>query len=220
MSINKIIFSERDLGIGQIGGGARLDDIALWPKDPQTDQLMLPVLTMTSNFLNTPFIPTGMALTVFVSVEREGGVYKRSSIRRLTVHQQSEMEKLAQGHSKVLLHTLAPLELMPPTLEDPIPRSYIDLQPITAEQMTEELDDPDSGAGLSKVLGRPGWLQDPLNESPRYYFLTQILDADIAKISPRHEGLFAGGIGYVFADNRAKKMKEGDEAGYFFIQFT
>ncbi|OWP73683.1 hypothetical protein CEC48_00930 [Pseudomonas sp. K2I15] len=35
-----------------------------------------------------------------------------------------------------------------------------------------------------------------------------------------HEGLLGGGIGYVFADNRAKKMKEGDEAGYFLVQFT
>ncbi|ANI63313.1 hypothetical protein [Pseudomonas sp. GR 6-02] len=220
MGINQIILSEKDHNLGQIGGGARLTDIDLWPKDPTKGHLMLPVLMMTSDFLSTSFIPSGMALTVFVSVEREGDTYKRSSLRQLTVHQQSEMEKLAQGHSKVLLHTLAPFELMPPTLEDPIPRSYIAQQPLTDEQMTEELEDPDCGASISKILGRPGWLQDPLYESPRYYFLAQILDADIAKISPRHEGLFGGGIGYVFADNRAKKMKEGDEAGYFLVQFT
>lgn len=51
-------------------------------------------------------------------------------------------------------------------------------------------------------------------------FLAQLADADIAKVSPRHEGIFGGGIGYVFADNRAKKMKNADVGGYFFIQFT
>jgi hypothetical protein len=220
MSINQIILSEKDLGLGQIGGGARLNDIDLWPKDPITGHLMIPVLMMTSDFLSTSFIPSGMALTVFVSVEREGSTYKRSSLRQLAVHQQSELEKLVQRHSKVLLHALAPFELVPEILEDPIPRSYIALQPLTDEQMMDELDDPDSGASISKVLGRPGWLQDPLYEPARYYFLAQILDADIAKVSSRHEGLFGGGIGYVFADNRVKKMKEGDDAGYFFIQFT
>ncbi|QNH11347.1 hypothetical protein [Xanthomonas sp. SI] len=220
MGINQILLSEKDHGLGQVGGGAWLMDLDMWPKDPKTGRLMLPMLMVTSNFLGTSFIPPDMALTVFVSVVREGDTYKRSSLRQLAVHQQSEMEKLAQGHSKVLLHTLAPVELSPPMLEDPIPRRYIAQQPLTDEQMSEELDDPDSGASLSKALGRPGWLQDPLYESPRYYFLAQLLDADIAGISSRHEGIFGGGIGYVFADNRAKKMKEGDEAGYFFVQFT
>ena len=70
MGINQIILSEQDHNLGQIGGGAWLTDLALWPKDPQTGQLMLPVITMTSTFLDVPFIPSGMALTVFVSVER------------------------------------------------------------------------------------------------------------------------------------------------------
>jgi len=86
--------------------------------------------------------------------------------------------------------------------------------------MKEELEDLDCGVGISKILGRPAWLQDPLYESPRYYFLAQLTDSDIAKISPRHEGIFGGGIGYIFADNRAKKMNEGDLGGYFFVQFT
>ncbi len=92
--------------------------------------------------------------------------------------------------------------------------------PLTPDQMQEELEDLDSGAGISKVLGRPAWLQDPLYESPRYYFLAQLTETDITKISPGHEGLFGGGIGYIFADNRAKKMKEGDLGGYFLTQFT
>lgn len=221
MGINRIILSESDQGLGQLGGGARLVDIALWPREPETGRLMLPVLMLTAEFLGTAFIPPGMALTVFLAVERDGDGVRRSSLRRLAVHQQSELETtLAQGHSKVLLHALAPDEIVPPDLDAPIPRTYLAKQAFTSEQMSEELDDADSGACISKVLGRPAWLQDPLYESPRYYFLAQLLDADIADVSPRHEGLFGGGIGYLFADNRAKKMKEGDAAGYFLIQFT
>ena len=71
MGINQIILSEQDHGLGQVGAGAWLTDLDLWPRDPQTGQLMLPVMTMTSTFLSVPFIPPGMALTVFVSVERD-----------------------------------------------------------------------------------------------------------------------------------------------------
>ncbi|CAM2967333.1 MULTISPECIES: hypothetical protein [Pseudomonas] len=220
MGINQIILSEQDHNLGQIGGGAWLTDLALWPKDPKTGQLMLPVMMMTPAFLGVSFIPAGMALTVFVCVERNDETYTRSSVRQLTVHQQSEMDKLKLGLSCVLLHTLATCELTPTTLVDPIPRTYIAQQPLTPEQMEEELEDLECGAGISKVLGRPAWLQDPLYESPRYYFLAQLIDADIAKISPSHEGIFGGGIGYIFADNRAKKMKEGDTGGYFLVQFT
>ena len=220
MGINQIILSGQDHNYGQIGGGAWLTDLDLWPKDPQTGQLMLPVMTITSTFLTVPFIPSGMALTVFLSVDRNDESYTRASIRNLAVHQQGEMEKLQLGKSCVLLHTLASSELTPATLVDLIPRMYIAQQPLTSEQMKEELEDLDCGVGISKILGRPARLQDPLYESPRYYFLAQLTDSDIAKISPRHEGIFGGGIGYIFADNRAKKMNEGDLGGYFFVQFT
>lgn len=220
MSLNQITFSEQNQGLGQIGGGAWLTDLHLWPKTPETGQLMLPVITMTSTFLNVSFIPSGMAITVFVSVESVSETFKRSSIRKLAIHQQSEMKKLKLGRSQVLLHTVAPSELNPSTLADPIPRTYITLQPLTPEQMEEEMEDPECGASVSKILGRPAWLQDPLYEPPRYYFLAQLLDADIAKVSPRHEGLFGGGIGYIFADSRAKNMTEGGVAGYFLVQFS
>lgn len=220
MGINQIILSEQDRNLGQIGGGAWLTDLDLWPKDPQTGQLMLPLMAMTSTFLDVSFIPAEMALTVFICVERKDENYTRSSVRQLAVHQQSEMEKLKLARSCVLLHTLATTELTPSTLVDLIPRTYIAQQPLTSKEMDEELEDLDCGACISKALGRPAWLQDPLSESPRYYFLAQLADADIAKVSPRHEGIFGGGIGYVFADNRAKKMNNGDVGGYFFIQFT
>jgi hypothetical protein len=113
MGITQIILSEQDRNLGQIGGGAWLTDLDLWPKDPQTGQLMLPVITMTSTFLDVPFIPAEMALTAFICVERKDENYTRSSVRQLAVHQQSEMEKLKLGRSCVLLHTLATTELTP-----------------------------------------------------------------------------------------------------------
>jgi hypothetical protein len=181
---------------------------------------MLPLMTMTSTFLNVPFIPPEMALTVFICIERDDTIYMRSSVRELAVHQQDEMGKLKLGHSCVLLHKLATSELTPPHLADPIRRAYIVQEPLTPDQLESELEDLDCGAGISKALGRPAWLQDPLYEEPRYYFLAQLIDADIAKLSPRHEGIVGGGIGYIFSDNRAKKMKEGDVCGYFLVQFT
>lgn len=51
-------------------------------------------------------------------------------------------------------------------------------------------------------------------------FLMQLADGDVTEASPQHDGLLAEGIGYVFLDMRARRGKEGDEAGFFFIQFT
>lgn len=220
MGFDQIIFTEHDQGLGQIGGSAWLTSLDLWPKDSETGQFMLPVVMITSTFLTVPFIPPGMAITVFVSTEYGRDAIKRSSVRKLAVHQQCEMEKLKLGHSYVLLHELASGEINASDIIEVMPRAYIALQPLAPKQMEEELDDPDCGIGVSKALGRPAWLQDPLYESPRYYFLAQILDSDIAKISPRHEGIFGGGIGYIFADSRAKKMQAAGAAGYFLVQFT
>lgn len=220
MAINKIIWSDQDHALGQLGGGAWLEDLALWPTDPKSGKPMLPLVMMTSRFLSVPFIPEGMAITVFISVERSQGHFKRSTLREFTVNQQSDLPKLNVGHSKVLLHTLADHEMEVSTVDMPITRQFIAQQPLNAEEMADELDDEMNGAEMSKVLGRPCWLQDPIDETPRYYFLAQLLDADISVVSPNHEGLFANGIGYIFADNRAKKLTSGADAGYFFIQFT
>lgn len=215
MSLKKITYAENDQSLGQLGGGAWLSDIALWPTDPDTGELMLPLMTLTSRFLGTPFLADGMAMTVFISVR---GDFKRSALRKFTVHRQDELEGLKKGYSQVLVHPLASVELQPDL--PLINRKFIDLSAFDEADLQEELEDDTQGAGMSKVLGRPCWLQDPIYETPRYYFLAQLQERDIRAISPAHEGLFAEGTGYLFADNRSQKITQPTEGGYFFIQFT
>lgn len=99
-------------------------------------------------------------------------------------------------------------------------RAFIDFEEMTDEEHDEEHQDEDSGIGLSKPSGRPCWLQDPIYEPARYMFMMQLVDADVAEASPQHAGLFGEGIGYLFVDMQARRGKQGDDAGFFFIQFT
>ncbi len=220
MGIKKIHFSDKDQGLGQLGGGAWISDLSLWPTDPETGALMLPLITLTPSFLGTPFIAQDMALSVFISVQRTPDGFKRSSLRHFTVHQQTELEALHAGYSRVLVHKKASQELIPEPLADLVGRRYIQLEEFDEADLAEELEDEYSGAAMSKVLGRPCWLQDAIHESPRYFFAAQIQELDIRRVSPEHDGLFANGMGYLFIDNRAKKLTDTAEAGYFFIQFT
>lgn len=48
----------------------------------------------------------------------------------------------------------------------------------------------------------------------------RLKDASLWPRSPQHVGLFSDGIGYLYVDRQARRGKQGDEAGFFFIQFT
>ncbi|WP_253254201.1 hypothetical protein [Xanthomonas arboricola] len=218
--MHKIVVTDEDGGLGQFGGGAWLHDAALWPLDPSTGRPMLPIVMLTALFLPTPYLPDDMVLTVFASIERSGGAYGRSSLRRLAVNQQSEFDKIAQGHSKVLLHRRATQEVYVGDSAPLLGRHFLGLQPLDDHDMAEELEDEDSGAGMSKQLGRPRWLQDPIYTSPRYYFLAQFVESELRRIDPGYAGIFGDGTGYLFADQRARKLGEGAAAGHFLIQFT
>ncbi|KQQ78231.1 hypothetical protein ASF73_05105 [Xanthomonas sp. Leaf131] len=217
---HRIVVSDSDCGLGQFGGGAWLHDAALWPTDPSTGQPMLPIVMLTALFLPTPYLPEDMALTVFASIERSGDGDSRTSLRRLAVNQQSEFDKTALRHSKVLLHRRAEQEMCLGDGAWLLGRHFVGLQPFDDDDMDKELEDDDNGAGMSKQLGRPCWLQDPIHTSPRYYFLAQLVESELRRIDPDYDGIFGDGTGYLFADQRARKLGEGDAAGHFFIQFT
>ncbi|WP_296266631.1 hypothetical protein [Pseudomonas sp. UBA6562] len=221
MSDNKIIFSDHDEGLGQVGGGAFLEDSALWPKAPDSGEPMTPLMTLTERFLPVKFVPEGMALTVFIVVRQQAGHFNRATQRHYTVNQNSELGTACKsGYARVVLHTLSERALWPTPGTPLLPRKFINFQAMSEEEVDEELEDEDSGIELSKPLGRPSWLQDPIHGSARHVFLMQLLEADIVAWSPEHEGLFAEGIGYVYLDKQARRGKQGDEGGYFFIQFT
>jgi hypothetical protein len=163
-----------------------------------------------------------MAMTVFIAVEQRGdGSFSRNLQRRYTVHQQSDLEAIIKnGFARVILHELVDEPLVPEEPPFLLERAFIDFEEMTREEHEEENEDEDSGIELSKPSGRPYWIQDPIYESRRYMFLMQLLDADVAGTGNAHIGLFGEGIGYLFLDKQARRGKEGDEAGFFFIQFT
>ncbi|MBI6895325.1 hypothetical protein JET64_00735 [Pseudomonas putida] len=221
MTSQKIVLSGQDHGLGQIGGGARLKDASLWPRSPDTDEPMTPLLTLSDRFLPVTFIPPGMAITVFITACQQDGAFNRSTQRHYTVNQQSELdEKRANRFARVILHELADQSIAPPAAALLLDRAYIQFEPFSDEEEEQELEDEDSGIDLSKPVGRPCWLQDPIYEPQRFLFLMQLLDSDVAAASRQHVGLFSDGIGYLYVDRQARRGKQGDEAGFFFIQFT
>nr|WP_236611288.1 hypothetical protein [Xanthomonas vasicola] len=159
------------------------------------------------------YLPDDMALTVFASIERSDDGYNHASLRRLAVNQQSDFDKSALGHSKVLLHRRAKQEVCVGDSGLLLGRHFIGLQPFDDDDRQEELEDGDNGAGMSQQLGRPCWLQDPIHARQRYYFLAQFVESELRRKDPGIDGIFGGGAGYLFADQRAKKLGEGDAAG-------
>lgn len=222
LALKKIMLSERDRSFGQIGGAPLLKDLSLWPANPQTGGLLTPILTLTEQFQPARFVPPGMAITVFLAVEqKQDGGFSRPLQRRYTVNQQSELQNvISAGFARVILHELASQPLEPSNAPLLLERAFIDFEEMAEEEHDEEHEDEDSGIGLSKPSGRPCWLQDPIYEPPRYMFMLQLVDADVAEASPQHAGVFGEGIGYLFVDMQARRGQEGDDAGFFFIQFT
>jgi hypothetical protein len=220
--MKKILLSQQDRGFGQIGGAALLKDLSLWPKNPETGMLMTPILTLSERFQPAMFVPPGMAITVFLAVEQhQDGSFSRPLQRRYTVNQQIELlNVLSSGFARVILHELASQPLEPANPPLLLERAFIDFEEMTDEEHDEEHQDEDSGIGLSKPSGRPCWLQDPIYEPTRYMFMMQLIDADVAEASPQHAGLFGEGNGYLFVDMQARRGKQGDDAGFFFIQFA
>lgn len=218
---NKIVFSDQDAGLGQVGGGAFLEDIALWPRVPDTGQLMTPLMTLSERFLPEDFVPKGMAISVFIAVKERDGYFNESVQRRYTAHQQSELQEVIErGYSRVILHTLSKEALLPSSETMTLPSQFIHFRAMSEEELAEEVQEEDCGLELSKPQGRAGWLQDPIFPPEHHSLLMQLSEYDIAQWSPAHEGLFVDGIGYLYLDERVRQGQQGDEAGYFFIQFT
>ncbi|PMY80294.1 hypothetical protein C1X72_15510 [Pseudomonas sp. FW306-2-2C-D06B] len=218
----KITTSSEDLGIGQFGGSVRMNDPALWPVIPDTQIPLTPLCTLTEALLPVRFLPPGMAMTVFIAPNRKANGFNLSTMRRYTVHQQSELQAAREsGYSRVLLHGLTDQELSPPESAFILDRTFIRKEEFTEEEEDADLEDDDFGLEISKLSGRPAFLQDPIYEpSFRYTWLLQLNSFELEGIGPRYEGIFENGLGHLILDKQARKAQQGAEAGYFFIQFT
>ncbi|MEE4881957.1 hypothetical protein V2K32_27215 [Pseudomonas alliivorans] len=114
---------------------------------------------LTEKALNIQYLPEGMVLTVFVSIQRSKDSFKRSSSRNITINQKSEFDVLKKGFSEVPLHKRSNEDIFPETANDLINKKHIDLQEFDDRDDAEEAEDDINGASISKVLGRPHWLQ-------------------------------------------------------------
>ncbi|MGN8249309.1 hypothetical protein [Pseudomonas sp. SMV7] len=221
--MDKIILTQHDQGLGHVGGGAYLNNLALWPTNPKTGELLTPLVTSTERFYSGDrCIPAGMATTVFIAAQHyQSGGFNAALQRRYTVSEQSQLqEQINNGFARVILHDLAPEPIVPDNAPLLLTQAFINFEAMSEDEWDEEIGGEYGGIALSKAGGSPSWLQDPVYEPNRYMFHLQLLDADIAALNPEHEGAFADGIGYVFIDLQARRGKEGDEAGFFFIQHT
>lgn len=220
VSTNKIVFSECDKGFGQVGGSVRIGDVGLWPCAPGTGQPMTPLCTITESFLPAKVFPAGMAATVFVTTRPSvDGCFDQEPAKRFAVHHQDELACALNGHAKIILHSLSEEELPAPHGAVLLDRRYIDFEEMTDAEFDDEHADEDSGLAISKQLGRASWLHEPIYPSSRFLLLLQLTERDIATWQPEHAGIFSGGVGYFYLDKQARRKQQGDEAGFFFIQF-
>lgn len=63
-------------------------------------------------------------------------------------------------------------------------------------------------------------MQDPIYFSCRYLLLLQLTDYDLGQWDPQDSGIFNDGVGFVYLDKQARRKKQGDEAGFFFVQYA
>jgi hypothetical protein len=202
------------------GGLPHLAEGTVWPLCPTTQQPQLHLLTLSPDFFFTPTLAEGYCLSVFVSFDYE----RPENIalpREFAISDSSQVTNASRGFCQVLLHK--PGTAASPAPSEgylPLPQCTISRSPFSAQEMKDEVATPGSGLDVSKFGGIPGWLQDDISLGPKYGYLLQVNEYDIRRISSRHEGVFRGGMGYLYLNRNAKKLTPPCEAGYFFIQFT
>lgn len=218
----KLVFVPPSDTQSQIGGGAWLENIENWPKIPGSENKMLPLLTLRQeDFFPDRECLLGMAITVFISSRTDTKGFSASVARKMCVSDnQSRDSVLRGGHSAVLLHRVGQKELTPDIETPYIKKNGVKLLPFSKTEETDDLEDEINGIECSKKAGRPSWIQDEIYMDPKHYFFLQITEEDITSISLRHEGVFRGGIGYLFLKNGLNKLGDNAIAGEFFIQFS
>ena len=198
--------------ISQVGGGGFLNHDSLWPEEEDGIK-MIPILTLRCDIFAIPTIPEGMCITIFVP-------YKNNceSIGKYRICAKNDMLQSPVG-MKVILH------------EDSLKENFLDegghypaypliRREFSPQEQSEDLEDANSGIYISKIYGRPSWLQDEIFFPVRYAFTVQLTEADLVAVDKDFEGVFNDGSMYVYLMRSLKKMKHGNICGEAFIQFT
>lgn len=207
------IINNDSLGVrSQIGGGGFIPHSLEWPTSSDGKK-MVPILTIRPDIFLIPTMPEGMCITVFAPYEKG-----RESVGKLGLCARNDMSQKPSG-MKVLLHKDTIPERFTDNREH-YPALLLKRREYTEQEDMEEFEDDINGVYLSKVYGRPSWLQDEIFYPEKYSFTIQITEADIAKKDKRFEGIFSDGALYIYLLMSLKRMKDGEICGEAFIQFT
>ncbi|MBO0933298.1 hypothetical protein [Fibrella aquatilis] len=178
-------------------------------------------MTLGADFFYTPTIRQADSLSVFVSFDFGNKTNAIALSRQMAVNSQDQFGNTKAGYCRVVLHQAGNAPTPPPSADYvPLPLCQVKRSDFSAAEMADEVAEPGRGLDVSKFGGIPGWLQDDIFFQPRYDYALQLSEYDIRRLSPAHEGIFRGGMGYLYIDNNAKKLSTPAEGGYFFIQFT
>lgn len=219
--MHRIEFTEFGDGMSQLGGGAWFNSKDYWPICPISKKYLLPVMTIRGNFFPTERFPSpDLCITVFISVIYNKGSFYGINSRHFAASDTKELSSIKKGTSRVILHDVGDKEIFMDVDFPYINKCGMHLVEFTSEEKDEEVQEPDDSLYLSKFSAFPSWLQDPVIPPPSFSFNLQLLEYDIVKISPEHEGIFNDGAGYLFLSRNLRRMKNMDEAGFFIVQYT
>ena len=220
MAYYEIAFSNTgDPSLSRIGGLPLLTDKDAWPRYPETGKPLLHLATFRddffSDFSKEISFPDDHCLSVFILFDDSTSLARVKACRALAVHGESDIAKLQKGASRVLLYEVgsSPCEA-PANAPEPIPMMKMELRYHPEEDANPYMSD--RGSLGSKLGGRPGWGQDPI-DIPGYRYVLQMAESPIRNISPKkHSAIFQGGIGFLFL----REEINSEDPGLFFIQFT
>jgi hypothetical protein len=209
MAYHRINFSlTQDTGITRLGGLPMIADPAEWPKFPMTGQPLLPLLSITGDFLVPVFpeysIPAGHTLTLFTVCDP--GNY--DTIIALQMQDSEDLRHLNSGASLVLLHKTAAAPC-------PAPAGCPALIPMKKLELEAVPDGDDdiakgclSGDMASKVGGIAGWAQDPVDLEGMKYVL-QLSEGLFGKGRHAHGRIFGGDCGFLLLNEKLAPGKAG-----------
>lgn len=213
--------------IGVLGGVPPLANFENWPINPQTNDKLVHLLTLYSNFQNDS-ITDDFCISIFITLEKgKNGLFKDEYLNCISVQSNSEINNLKNEYSKVILGKRNKSVELNSLMDDVIilPKFFITQRPMTDEEMEIQrtlLDESDMGIDKSSILEFPFFEQENIVPLPpmKYSFKMQINEWDIDKLSNgEYNGIFKGGFGYLWLDNNFKKLKENSVVGLFGIQW-
>lgn len=212
-----IIQANGDDKKSQVGGGAWLPESFDWPLSSD-GETMRPLLTINQDIFILPTIPEDMAVTVFSPVDLKSTNTIKET-RNCAINDEQQKNLADQKGMVVYLHHREKKERLKNNVSS-YPKAMLLRRDLTDAELKEDLTDDINGIYISKVLGRPAWLQDEIFFPPSFEFCVQITEQDLIKNNKGYDGIFRGGSCYLFLRRNLKKLESGSIAGTCFIQFT